>query len=77
MRQLPYPYDHPRGNIRKYDNLLDYGNLWMIIYIDVYFFITPYKREIPIIKIYFILFLHSNFSFLFSSFFHFIILQQK
>ena len=52
MRQLPYSYDHPRGSVRKYANLSDYGNLWMIIHIDVYLFVTLYKREIPLMKIY-------------------------
>ena len=50
MRQLPYCYDHPRGSVRKYENLSDYENLWIIIYIDVYLFMTPYIREIPLIK---------------------------
>ena len=67
MRQLPYSYDHPRESVRKYENLSDYKNLWMIIYIDVHLFVTPYKRKIPLMKIYYILFLYSNFSFLFSS----------
>ena len=76
MRQLPYFYDHPKGSVIKYENLLDYGNLWMIIHIDVYLFVTPYKREIPLMKIYSILFPYSNFYFLFFCSFHFIILQQ-
>ena len=67
MRQLPYSYDHPRGSVRKYKNVSDYRNLCMIIHIDVHFFLTPYKMEIPLMKIYYMLFLHSNFSFLFSS----------
>ena len=67
MRQLPYSYDHQRRSVRKYENLSDYGNLWMIIHIDIYLFVNPYKREIPLMKINYILFLHSNFSFLFSS----------
>ena len=53
--------------VRKYENLSDYGNLWMIIHIDVYLFVTSYKMKISLMKIYSILFLHSNFSFLFSS----------
>ena len=67
MRQLPYSYDHSRGSVRKYENLSDYDNLWMINHINVYLFVTPYKKEIPLMKIYSILYLHSNFSFLFSS----------
>ena len=50
----------------KYKNLSYYGNLWMVIHIDVYLFVTPYKMEIHLMKIYYILFLHSNFYFLFS-----------
>ena len=61
--------------IRKYENLSDYENLWMIIHIDVYLFVTPYKREIPLMKIYYIIFSYSNLSLLLSSS-HFI-LQQK
>ena len=45
----------------KYENLSDYENLWMIIHIDVYLFVTPYKREIPLMKIHMVLFL-PNFS---------------
>ena len=67
MRRLPYSYDHPKRSVRKYENLSDYGNLWIIIHIDIYLFVTPYKMEIPRMKIYYMLFLHSNFSFLFSS----------
>ena len=55
------------NHVIKYKNLSNYGNLWMIIHIDIYFFVTLYKREIPLMKIHLILFLHSNFSFLFSS----------
>ena len=44
--------------IIKYENLSDYGNLWMIINIGVYPFVNPYKREIPLMKIYFVLFLY-------------------
>ena len=42
-----------------------------------YLFVNPYKREIPLMKIHFILFLHSNFFFFVFFSFHFIILQQK
>ena len=60
-------------SVIKYENLSKYENLWMIIYIDVYFFVTLYKMKIPLMKIYYFLFLYSNFSVFF--FFHFIILQ--
>ena len=44
-------YDHPRESVIKQENLQHCGNLWMIIYNDVYFFVTPYKMEGPLIKI--------------------------
>ena len=37
--------------VRKYENLSDYENLWIIIHIDVYLFVTPYKRKISLMKI--------------------------
>ena len=33
--------------------------MWMIIHIDVFLFATPYKRDIPLIKIYLVILLHS------------------
>ena len=37
--------------VRKYENLSDYENLWIIIHIDIYLFVTPYKRKISLMKI--------------------------
>ena len=51
----------------KYENLSDYRNLWMIIHIDVYLFVTPYKRVKPLVKIHYVFFLHYDFSFSFFS----------
>ena len=52
--------------IIKYEILQHYGNQ-MIIRIDVFLFVTLYKKERPLMKIDYVFFLHSNFSFSFFS----------
>ena len=61
-----YRGDQSRGSIIKYENLSDYRNLWMIIHIDVYLFVTSYKKKISLIKIHFVLFLRSILLFFFN-----------
>ena len=58
MMVRQYHGDQSRGSIIKYENLSDYKNLWMIIHIDVYLFVTFYKKKILLIKIHFVLFLY-------------------
>ena len=48
----------------KYENLSYYGNLRIITYVDVNFFITIYKKEDLILKGYLILLEHFSFFFL-------------
>ena len=80
-----YRGDQSRGSIIKYENLSDYKNLWMIIHIDVYLFVTSYKKKISLIKIHFVLFLRSillffltsHYSLVLSSSYSFILQQNK